>query len=507
MRVAAGGLGETMGGIAERSARIGLAAAWMLGLAAIFLVTRPQAAAAGPVPAPLAVAAGVPDQGRAWELITPEEPMGAVISAYKALAVDGNRIVYETRGPLPGSPSGDGQSYNMARRTDGGWVNEQVASPYPRRSISVPLDAPELYDRNLETSIGWSWIPGEEPWWLHEQGVFRGEPDGTFRLKARLRQEGASFIGASPDLRRSYFVDWEHLLPADAGRVNGNSVFELDEEEIHQLDVDNGGNLLFTCGADVPQGSGISNDGERVFIVPGYSCNGVGGVFLREAGTTTEISSPDCALADCGGEPSPRFVGATPDGGHAYLYAETRLTADDTDPGPGLYRYDVDSGQLTLLTGISGIAPTSAKATPSPDGSAVAFGATSESEGEGMAILDAHGARFLATPPGFMEWSADSRYLVFSTGLQLAPQDHDEQLDVYRYDSASGTFTEISAGAAGAGDGAFAAELGGGKEFPGLAWLYPSNPNRVMSTDGQRIFFGTAERLVPEDRNDAADVY
>ncbi|MGN6202241.1 MAG: TolB family protein [Solirubrobacterales bacterium] len=457
------------------------------------------------MPEPVAVASGVPDQGRAWEILSPEEPMGAVLAIFAGLADNGDRIVYETRSPIPGSPSGDAQAANISIRRDSGWVNEQLPSPYSKTPSLYPYEAAVLFDSDLRASLGWSWIPAQGPF-SEVRGVFRGEPDGTFALKAVLNYNDNYFIGGSADLRRSFFTSLGHLVPADAGRTAGRSIFELDDAGIHQLDVDTAGNLLFACGADVPPGSGIAADGRRVFIVPGSECHGQGGVYLREGGTTTEISSPSCALPDCGGEPDPRFAGATPDGAHAFLFAETRLTADDTDPAPDLYRYDVGSGQLTLLTGTPGLVPTGAQAVPAPDGSAVAFGAADEGS-EGTAILDAHGTRFLATPPSRMEWSADSRYSVFSTKLQLTPQDHDGQLDVYRYDSQSGTFTEVSAGLAGAGNGAFAAELGGGAGLELLTRFLPGSPYRVMSADGQRVFFGTAERLVPEDGNEAPDVY
>ncbi|MET0558866.1 MAG: hypothetical protein ABW065_09390 [Solirubrobacterales bacterium] len=475
---------------------------WFLALVALAAVVWPAAAfGATESGTPVAMAPGVPDQGRAWELVTPEDPVGGVVATFHALADDGSRIAYLTLGPLPGAVSGDALSDNLARRAGNGWANSSDVPPYPKKPVISPADGPRFFDANLTASFWLNDVPGlgsaEDP----RRGLFREEANGAFTFLG-IASTNTSFLGATPDLGQLYVESSDHLLPADAARIVGTSIYEVDDAGLHLFDVDDGGAVLFPCGSEVTEGSGVSSDGSRVFIGPGPACAGQGGVYLREAGTTTEISTAQCGLPDCGDDPDPRFVGATPDGAHAYLIAETRLTTADIDPGADLYRYDVDSGQLTLLTGMAGFTPDVATVTPSPDGAALAFSAISESGGEeGVVILDAHGARFLAMKPGPMEWSADGRFLVFQTSLRLVPGDQDESLDVYRYDVVSGEFTEISAGQGGSGNAALDARI---SESLGTGF---GHRHRTMSADGEHVFFTTAEQLVAEDRNEAADVY
>lgn len=495
------GSGGPFGGEIQGTDRTRSVLGWFLALVAAACFAWPVTAATATEPGTsLAVAPGVPDQGRAWELVTPEDPVSGAVASFRALADDGNRIAYQTLGPLPDAVSGDALSDNLARRAGNGWVNASDAAPYPKKAVVTPVDGPRFFDADLTASFWLNDMPGLGPAEDPRRGLFR-EANGTFAFLG-VASINTSFLGSTPDLGQLYFESSDHLLPPDAARIVGDSIYEADDAGLHLFDVDNGGAVLFPCGSEVAEGSGVSSDGGRVFIGPGPACAGQGGVYLREAGTTTEISLAQCGLPDCGGEPDPHFVGATPDGAHAYLFAETRLTAADTDPGADLYRYDVDSGQLTLLTGMAGFSPIAATVTPSPDGSALAFGAVSESSGEeGVVILDAHGARFLAMEPGAMEWSADGRFLVFQTSLGLLPGDQDESLDVYRYDVVPGEFTEISAAQGGSGNAAFGARV---SESLGTGF---GHRHRTMSADGEHVFFTTAEPLVAEDHNGVADVY
>jgi hypothetical protein len=499
--VGAAGSGDPLGRGLQGADRSRSVLGWLLALCACAFVVWPATACGAAEPGtPVAVAPGVPDQGRAWELVTPEDPVGGVVASFHALADDGNRIAYRTLGPLPDAVSGDALSDNLARRAGNGWVNSSDLPPYPKRAVIEPVDGPRLFDANLTASFWLNDLPGlgsgEDP----RRGLFREEANGTFTFLG-VASTNTSFLGATPDLSQLYVESSDHLIPADAARIVGDSIYEVDDAGLHLADVDHNQTLLFPCGSEVSEG-GVSGDGRRVFIGPGPACGGQGGVYLREAGTTTEISTAQCGLPDCGGDPDPHFVGATPDGARAYLFTETRLTVEDTDPGPDLYRYEVDNGQLTLLTGMAGFVPVPAAVTPSPDGAALAFEASSESSGaEGLVILDSHGARFLAMQPRAMEWSADGRFLILESRLRLAAEDLDGSLDVYRYDAASGDFTEISAGQGGAGNGAFDARIG---ESIGTSF---GHRHRTMSSDGGHVFFTTAERLVPEDHNEVSDVY
>src|SRR3990172_423417 len=82
--------------------------------------------------------------------------------------------------------------------------------------------------------------------------------------------------------------------------------------------------------------------------------------------------------------------------------------------------------------------------------------------------------------------SRDGSGVFFMTKEQLASEGRDNSLDVY--ERFEGTTTLISTGPAG-GNGSVDAGFAG------------------ASQDGSQVFFGTAERLVPEDRDNSGDVY
>jgi hypothetical protein len=111
---------------------------------ALTLTAVPGASAATEPGTPLAVAPGVPDQGRGWELVTPSDPVSAIMHNVRALSADGNRVSYMTLGALPGAPAGAPfPSANVATRGTNGWDDQPTGAPYPL------LGAPETYFSSL----------------------------------------------------------------------------------------------------------------------------------------------------------------------------------------------------------------------------------------------------------------------------------------------------------------------------------------------------------------------
>jgi hypothetical protein len=138
---------------------------------------------------------------------------------------------------------------------------------------------------------------------------------------------------------------------------------------------------------------------------------------------------------------------------------------------------------------------------PSPDGSRVIFGGAQSLTAQ---LADENGLREVQIPgEGFSQWSADGRYVVFVTYDALIGGDSDSARDVYRYDAETDRYTEISVGQGGAGNGNFDARM----EPDFAARPLFTHPLRAMSDDGRRVFFGTAEQLVPQDHNEVPDVY
>jgi hypothetical protein len=465
-------------------------------------------ASADPLPGtPVAVEPGVPGNGRAWELMTPADPVNSQLFLPKAISASGDQLAYTSLGPLPGAPSGFPLFLsNITRRQADGWVTTPVALPYSDAEFLLGSLGPEAFSPNFEESIWTNTLPDPEPGGGVQRGIFRRGGEGHFDLLARIAY-GSAFKGASDDLQHVVFWTDKHLLATDAGRAEGRSIYEVAGPILRLVDVDAGGSLLSDCGSTVAQGRPISRDGRRIFFTTQPSCSGPTRAYLREDGlTTTLISASQCTLADCGPEADVSIVGTTPTGSSAFLVTEQRLTDDDEDALTDLYRYDVASGELSLLSSTPAeLAVTSDPLWPSDDGARALFWAADPSAPEGKRLyLAAPGGPDLVAPSaaGLVELSADGRFALLETAQPLVAGDADESVDVYRYDDAVHQLALVSSGSIG-GNGLFDAHV----SFIFGSEQVPTQPYRAMSTDGSDIFFGTAERLLPQDRNEVGDVY
>lgn len=206
---------------------------------------------------------------------------------------------------------------------------------------------------------------------------------------------------------------------------------------------------------------------------------------------------------DGNGNNPAQFRGASADGSRVFFTTSEKLTADDTD-GTGIDVYQWSNGQATLIsTGPFG-GSTSVGAGwggVSSNGAKVFF-VTSEalvlddtdtsldvySRFAGNTTLESVDPSGANTPgPAFFSGSSEGgSTVIFLTGDQLVPEDTDSSLDLYK--RAAGTTTRQSFGPSG-GNGAFGAVFG------------------HVSTGGSRVTFSTAEQLVPEDIDSAADAY
>lgn len=457
---------------------------------------------------PVSVEAGVPANGRAWELVSPPDTVGANLLVARAVSVGGDGFAYISAGSLPGSSTSPLLATGLARRGVDGWVSTPLASPYPEAVdfFASPI-TPSAFSPGFSEGIWQSFLPVASPEAPQESGVFRGPTDGPFSLLATIGR--GAFHGASVDLQQVLFSTDEHLLPEDATRTEGASVYEVNGSSLRLVDVGDDGSLLSDCGSEVPaEGNPISLDGERIFFVTRPGCSGPARVYLREGGlTTVMLSASQCTLADCGPEADASFLGATASGSSAFIRTEQKLTDDDTDNSADIYRYDIAGGQLTLLSGMPAIHPvaTNGWVKASHDGSRALFwveGGSGEDE-RSLYLATADGPR-LVSPSAmkFVQLSSNGRYALFATKAQLAGGDTDERSDVYRYDADTETTTWISASPMG-GNGAFDATITSFAPEINVS----SHPFRAMSDDGSEIFFGTAERLVPQDHNEASDVY
>lgn len=451
---------------------------------------------------PVPTEPGVPGNGRAWELVTWPDTTTALITAAKAIALNGDVVYYTDLGPLPGAERITSlETPAVARRSATGWVDTPIAAP-EAEALATFQDGPTAI--NAES--------GETIWWLDKNRVlFRGEPDGSFLKIAEAG--GGDFRASTPDLRHVLFTASEHLLSGDGSRTSGLSVYDAVGSEVRLVDVANDGSLLSDCGSTVSGSNPISRDGKRIFFTTSPGCTGPARAYVREDGLTTrEVSPSRCTVADCGPEADISVVGATPSGSSVFLVTEQRLTNDDIDSSGDLYRYDLEDEHLALLSAMPGSdpIPTRDSVLSSDDGTDAVFWAEEPTVGAGkhLYVSTPRGTRLLTPatdqPEGgpLVQITPNGRYVLFATPEQLAPDDRDESVDVYRYDADRDALTLISIGPTG-GNGPFNATL-----VQRLAVLQAYNdPPRAMSNDGSEIFFGTADPLLPQDHNNVEDVY
>lgn len=473
---------------------------------------------------PAAAAADVPGNGRAWELVTPAEPIAAAVGGVQRISPDGSRIIYNTGGSLSGAPAGDLEATNLAARGSDGWSSSPLGVPYSVKTMQFAVlgsaTRPLAYDPDLEPTL-WTaaepLAPGAPP--EGSTGIYRVEPDGALTALANLGQGEGEFVGASEDAIHVVFANSIHLLPGDAGRVSGRSIYEVVGAATRLVDVDSSGNLLSACGSAVSALGGVSRSGERIFFTtnPGLECAQPSHVYLREGGSeTVEVSASQCTRPDCGAPASSTFAWATPSGSSVFFVSAQQLTNADHDELSDLYRYDVDDGDLSQVSaeapGANGaVKPDWVRA--SPDGSRVYFTANGRllpgqgsEEGENLYFADAGGLRFVAAVGELeLQISGDGRVALLATTTGLDAEDSDGHSDVYLWSAGAGTLTRLSQGGS-ADNGDFDARISSPLSSQAVI-VNRSGPYRALSDDGTRAFFSTPEPLLPEDRNEVADVY
>jgi hypothetical protein len=305
----------------------------------------------------------------------------------------------------------------------------------------------------------------------------------------------------------------------------------------------------------------VSADGRRISFVANANLylrqnadqaqspvNGEGACTDESAACTVQVDAAQGGNQSGGG----KFMWATPDSRKIFFSDENQLTGDSTAaPGePDLYEYDLAAAPGTRLTdltvnaseaanvlGVSGI---------SDDGSHVYFvangvlsaGANSQGDkavaGQPNLYLWHGGARtFIATldpTPNIhavlndgADWEAgpltarftpNGSFLVFNSTKSLTGYDNtdvkDGELDseIFLYEAAGNELSCVSCQPGGAPSTAYARiptpvrpEFGGAGPFNAPGYL-----QRSLSNDG-RVFFHTAEKLLPGASNGLANVY
>jgi len=496
--------------------------------------------------------------GRAYEQVSPvDKNLGSATRFFgdpSFAARDGNAVGYFSDAGFadpPGQNTGFTVGY-VAHRGSEGWQTKPVPPVFcsqdlttfpvtratPDASLSADLDR-GVIARPESASCPHPPLDPAAP--LPAKNLYRAdfaaaEPD--YRLLTPESGAGTPAIDSSSGAYAAASDDRETIVYSSTGRQIGGAadapvgnftaLYAWKEGNLSLISRGTSGVPFATSsaiggGADADSLNAISADGRLAFFQNPTSGDSQE-LYLRDtdAGTTYRVSASECT-ASCGPSEADVFAGASSDGERALFISGSKLTDSDTSTrGDDLFLYthsadppsdsnltdlSIDEepadGTEAFVQGVIGASDDLDTVFFAAEGQIVAGGPTAAgpklyrwAQGEGVEYLGT------LSSGDSSNWSAgqrrvtpDGAYLMVTTSVRLDPvADSDTDVDVYRWDAASGWLCpscqlpgEASVGGASTGRVEFTGGLTG--ELP-----------RAIADDG-RVFFQTPDALVPADTN------
>ena len=526
-------------------------------------------------------AGGLPD-GRVYEQVSPSNKHGfdAGVNGDPPAgfaAADGNSVMYISGngGIAEDTSNGWQQSFSVASRTSHGWISRST-NP---RGFPGPAENPEqnniggfagalvnqfapsadlshfFYSTNNhkaalgppdETGLaGNYYLAGPDPM-AAPQWPSSSNPTGAGRV---------AFLGGSPDFSTIYFFSSGLLGPSASGFYEYRNGVLSDAGELPA-------GMTSPTAAAPAVGIGLGSSPAQTTEANVVSADGSRAFFTREdeAGKTqlfAHLTAGDGSqhsllvsqsqLPGQVGQPAPSgvlgsqttqwyfgefanhigqypdYVHASSDGVHAFFLSTDRLTEDaPVGTAPKAYDFNLDSGELQYLPGVSGSIVASAS-----DGSAFLFEDTSSSPFEleywsagpnggtvkQIAELPQDGAQCGIVCVGPAQVSGDGSSVVFSTESPIPGfNDAGGFKQVFRYEAATAQLSCISCAPAGVAPSGAAVmshvvEMANSRTAPEEQVKSTVVDSRAVSGDGSRVFFDTPAKLVAADTNGNLDVY
>lgn len=487
---------------------------------------------------------GLLPECRAYEMVSPPDKANGdvesrtfVISRGVA-GLDEDGYAFLSFNGLPGSENGALASGNVAKRSSDGWTSFPFAAPTVNHG-SIALQATSLLlSRDLNQAVISSLTPLTPDSQPGENLYVRTISPPSLQLITRtpLPVEGnlytmdqAHMLGASDDFSRIFFRNKAKLTPDSASLSNTSAMSNLYEWNGSTQTLTNVGILpgeTEPSSSGITEGLAVAADGRRV-VFRGPS----GQFFVRDHGTTIDPTRPAPGVT----EPfldEASYSAASSDISSVFFRSRRNLTADaftgenssgQKNLAPNLYRYDLDTGELTDLsvdrTDELGANVTGQNVVVAPDGDAAFFvaggvmapGATLDSPNL-YRWSEAHGIEFVTTldpsdpfvanavnsftsAEGWTDDTGDT--LAFVSVKALTGESPVGVRELYRWSETGGlTCLSCAPGVASpSGVQAPAATILGGTG---------ANP---MNADGGKVFFSTVDKLLPQDTNGKLDAY
>jgi hypothetical protein len=437
--------------------------------------------------------------GRGWELVSPEEKNGGGVAAPEALddggvlqaAAAGGAITYSSASSFGsearGAPSA---SQYLSHREESGWSTENLTIPtvggaYGDHPDGVPY---QLFSADLRRS---AMLEGEECPPSCGRGYLLSE-EGAQPLQTP-RSEDLRLAGASTDLESVVFSTCRALtsdaveVPAEEGcDPHDTNLYLVHDGQLQLLNIIAGDSVGEPFAHLASSATAVADS--RVYWTM------TGELYVWEAGGCHQLAEAN------GGE----FEGATGDGAFAFF-----------ENGGELYRYDAaskTSEEIPLLGSFEGVLGAS------KDGGTLYY-ATSAGlyvwrGGESIKIAAAADPSDFRPGLGTARVSADGSRLLFLSRSRLSGYDNTDQSagspdpEVYLYASGpgSGSLQCLSCNPTGSRPAGPSVIPGASANGVGELSTRAYQP-RVLVASGRRVFFESADRLLPGDTNNVADVY
>jgi hypothetical protein len=489
--------------------------------------------AAGAAAVPPAGSAALPE-GLAYELVSNPESGGYDFNRAR-LMPDGDRAIV-------GTNWNDVNGVYPVVRTETGWQQQG------RRRLAPPNGTPLVAAGTVDVSADSKRLlvssvrdDASRPSEMVIDQLAVGDADGSWRIVG----SGVRYADGTPDLRRLIVqAFWgqsdDRRYPALPGRETGVFLWEddgSDDGTVAAIGTD--APRVMTCGAAVPdeegrrtlEQSGVSPDTRTVVMSTRKDCEDGGApvpshVLRWHDGVTTDLTEPAA-----GPDGPSEFIGASDDLASVFVRTEVALDAGDANDAADVYRWDAVTGEQTRLTGdaTDGGGAILQSAISSNDGSTVWFSTREDDEqslwvverGEAPAriavvtpsdpgdrVFDLRGDALGSNTSGFpAQTTPDGWTLVFASKTVIDgvggsnPGMRTDAGQIWRATAAGdldcvSCFADGSPAASPIPGGALGGLLAGSMEMP-----------RIVSDDGEWIWFQTESPLEADDANENFDVY
>jgi hypothetical protein len=453
---------------------------------------------------------------RAYELVSPDSNSAALwMELGGAATADGETMMYVTI-DAPGDASSGLPTHNEVRATRDalkGWTGVSLAPP-----VVAPVTGYfSIFGLGVSDDLSATAISTTQPLsggvTSNGLNLFIGNGDGTYSLLTPIPTPlRGAFFGGTADFSHVFFRPTVAQLPLEDPLAGANIYSWAREGGLRLVGILPNG-MPAPNGVSLPGGilRPFSRDASRVIFLADEK------LYLRtDESHTVEIGGPLTRVED-GSAPSDG-AGITADGKMVLFTSAAELTPD-ANTGSGtdrnLYSYDTVTGELTDLTVDTDPADVATGANvqrvlgATPDGSHIYFTATGHlangatpghtslyvwHNGEIGFVADGAVSQLYVTP--------DGQNVAFASTNSLTGYDNTDPITGQPH-------VEVFKATLGAGIECVSCRANGTRPTAdtGVPPQYLYSNTRIISNDGSRVFFASADAVVPQASNGHSHIF